>query len=619
MFDNHLRNLFQHHTARLDGLIAQAEDIKKRYSNVRLIVFVGSILAAWAVGNYISSLAGWVILTVGMAIFAVVVVLHRRVYQFQDQISLSKEITLQLLARLTLDWDHIPKPAAPVEEPRNPQALDLDLTGPRSLHHLLDCAISRPGSQLLADWLLAQQPPSREKIISRQAIVRELSYLTGYRTHLLRIFRTMGAESLDDQQLLAWLAEPYPAQRMASAFPIATVLVFANLTLFLMTVLQSWPPFWVISTLIYALFYITNLGVLNTFLDAVVRLDEEIGKLGNALHFIEAYPYRKDSHLAKLCAPYLDANEKPSKRIRQLKWATTAAGLRMNPVLGLLLNIVTPWDFWAARKAAQARETIAQVLPTWLETFHELETYISLGTFAALYPNYQMPEILPAKSDLILSVQAMGHPLLAVESKISNDFSIEDLGQVMLITGSNMAGKSTFIRTVGVNLSLAQAGGPVNAQNWQSQRMRLYTCIRISDSLGDGFSYFYAEVKRLKGLLDALKEPETAPLLYLVDEIFRGTNNRERLIGSRAFVRALVDSQDGKAPAGVGLIATHDLELAGLADDSPRIHNYHFRDEVSDGKLTFDYRIRRGPSPTTNALKIMALEGLPVDDPTPLA
>jgi DNA mismatch repair ATPase MutS len=202
----------------------------------------------------------------------------------------------------------------------------------------------------------------------------------------------------------------------------------------------------------------------------------------------------------------------------------------------------------------------------------------------------------------------MGHPLLPADRKVCNDLQIEALGDLLIITGSNMAGKSTFIRTVGINLCLAYAGAPVDAAALQTVPFRLYTCIRISDSLGDGFSYFYAEVKRLKGLLDSLQpNPSGLPLLYLVDEIFRGTNNRERLIGSRAYVKALIGA------AGVGLIATHDLDLAQLADNHPQARNLHFRDEVAGEKLTFDYRLRPGPSPTTNALKIMEMEGLPVD------
>jgi DNA mismatch repair ATPase MutS len=170
-----------------------------------------------------------------------------------------------------------------------------------------------------------------------------------------------------------------------------------------------------------------------------------------------------------------------------------------------------------------------------------------------------------------------------------------------------MAGKSTFIKTVGTNLCLGYAGAPVCAERWLSVPFRLHTCIRITDSIVDGFSYFYAEVKCLKALLNALESDDPLPLLYLIDEIFRGTNNRERLLGSRAFIRALVGKE------GIGLLATHDLELAGLADRYAQLQNYHFKDAVADGRLVFDYRIHPGPSPTTNALRIMQMEGLPVE------
>jgi DNA mismatch repair ATPase MutS len=180
------------------------------------------------------------------------------------------------------------------------------------------------------------------------------------------------------------------------------------------------------------------------------------------------------------------------------------------------------------------------------------------------------------------------------------------MGQINLITGSNMSGKSTFLRTVGLNLVLAYAGGPVNAEQLVTAPFRLVSCIRISDSVIDGISYFYAEVKCLKALLEELAHDDPRPVFYFIDEIFRGTNNRERLLGSRAYIRALVDQ------AGIGLIATHDLELVQLADEMPVVSNYHFTDAVEDGRMIFDFTIRPGPSPTTNALKIMRLEGLPV-------
>ena len=176
-----------------------------------------------------------------------------------------------------------------------------------------------------------------------------------------------------------------------------------------------------------------------------------------------------------------------------------------------------------------------------------------------------------------------------------------------LITGSNMAGKSTFLKTIGVNLCLAYTGGPVNAATFQTRLFRVFTCMQIHDSITDGLSFFYAEVKRLKALLEALHAENQPPVLFLIDEIFRGTNSRERLIGSRAYIHHLA------AQPGVGLIATHDLELGQLAEQIPGLTNAHFRDDVTDGKMVFDFRLHPGLCPTTNALKIMRLEGLPVE------
>jgi len=209
----------------------------------------------------------------------------------------------------------------------------------------------------------------------------------------------------------------------------------------------------------------------------------------------------------------------------------------------------------------------------------------------------------------VFRAEDVGHPLIPANQRVGNNFSIPDLGQVTIITGSNMAGKSTFIKTVGINICLAYAGGPVIATNMRIVPFRLHTCIHIADSVADGFSYFYMEVRCLKQLLEELKAENQPPVLFLIDEIFRGTNNRERMIGSRAYIHSVAGAH------GVGLLATHDLELAELARTNPKVVNYHFSDQVLASKLTFDYKIHPGPSTTTNAIQIMAMEGLPLEIP----
>jgi DNA mismatch repair ATPase MutS len=227
-----------------------------------------------------------------------------------------------------------------------------------------------------------------------------------------------------------------------------------------------------------------------------------------------------------------------------------------------------------------------------------------LANFAWLNPDYTWPDLVAAPHFV---AQRLGHPLIPHDERVYNDYAVTELGTIALITGSNMAGKSSFLRTIGINLCLAYMGGPVVADSLQTTLFRVYSSIQIHDSLADGFSFFYAEVRRLQALLAAWRQEDERPLCFLIDEIFRGTNNRERLIGSRSYIRALAGGH------GIGFIATHDLELVQLADELPGIKNFHFRDAVVNGRMVFDYKLHPGPCPTTNALKIMELAGLPVE------
>ncbi len=270
----------------------------------------------------------------------------------------------------------------------------------------------------------------------------------------------------------------------------------------------------------------------------------------------------------------------------------------------IVLNFFLPYDVFFAYLLGKARGDLAERLPQWLDIWYEIEALNGLTTFAYLNPDHAFPSL---SDQPVLKARAIGHPLIPYTEKVSNDFLLTGLGQVVMITGSNMSGKSSFLRTLGLNMVLAYAGCVIDAEQLEIGLFRLFSCIRVTDSVVDGISYFYAEVRRLRGLLDALQTPDQPPVFFLIDEIFRGTNNRERLIGSESFIRALVGQQS------LGLISTHDLELVKLADDIPQISNYHFREHIRDDRMVFDYVLRSGPSPTTNALKIMAIEGLPVN------
>ncbi len=591
---------------RLALRLAQFQITNRRYSWLRLGVFLGGIGATWLAAASLGGSSAGIVLLAALTAFAIVVACHRRLDGWTARFRIWHDLRADQLARMRIDWEHIP--AAEALSPRTALDIDLDLSGERSLHQLVDQTVSREGSQRLAKWL-AQPTPEVGQIEQRQKVVRELAGLPRFRDRLLLNLRLISEERLHGARLLQWLEIEYPARRLAQLLLVGSLLVLLNAVLFVLNVGGLLPAYWPFTLVIYLAVYLYSSPLFSKFLEAVVEVDRELDKFRALLNYLETYPYRDHTHLKDLCAPFCAAQPVPSVQLRRIKLVTAAVGLRSNMVLGFLLNLLLPWDFLFAYLGGKLRQQSAQTLPAWLDAWYTLDALCSLGDYAYLNPEYRFPEISPDVRPVFHAVQ-MGHPMIPIERRVCNDFTIPELGQVTLITGSNMAGKSTFIKTVGVNLCLAYAGAPVAAQQLAMQPFRLHSCIRISDSIVDGFSYFYAEVRCLRCLLDELKADQPLPLLYLIDEIFRGTNNRERLLGSRAYTQSLIGAR------GSGFIATHDLELANLAEQNPQVKNYHFRDRVEDRKLVFDFLIRPGPSPTTNALKIMQMEGLPVEQET---
>jgi DNA mismatch repair ATPase MutS len=263
-----------------------------------------------------------------------------------------------------------------------------------------------------------------------------------------------------------------------------------------------------------------------------------------------------------------------------------------------------PWDLYFAQKLSSYKQDLAPHLSKWVDHFYKLEAFSSMANFSWLNPHYRfaLPDTNAKKP---FEATSLGHPLIPEKQKVTNDVAIQAKGDILLITGSNMAGKSTFLRTMGINLAMCFSGAPVNAERLSAIPFRLFSSINVSDSLDDGLSHFYAEVKRLRELLNLLEDNHPTPVFFMVDEIYRGTNNRERLRGSEAFLKNVAGKN------GVGLVSTHDLELAQLENSISQLSNWHFEETIEGGKMSFEYKLKPGPCPTTNALKIMEMEGLP--------
>jgi hypothetical protein len=414
-----------------------------------------------------------------------------------------------------------------------------------------------------------------------------------------------GEQEINGRRLAAVLDHPVGFPGLTRVLLVQTVLALSTLVLGISALLDWLPGYWMLTFGAYALiFLMTDQG--EELLEHAVGLHHEMERLSRVLKFIERHASRRGSILAKTCAPLLERGRAPSSMTRHIARIFQGISVKAHPLVHLALNALCPWDLFFALRLRQFQERVRNRLPVWLDRLAEVEASSSLATFAYLHPDYTWPTPTAA---IGLRSRNLGHPLIPATTRVRNDIALEGLGTIDLITGSNMSGKSTFLRTIGINVCLAQAGAPVCAGTFTWSWSRLACCIRINDSLDAGLSFFYAEVKRLRTILHATADWSSPPVLFLIDEIFKGTNNRERLIGSRSYIKALA------AANGYGLVSTHDLELTDLEDEIPSLINAHFQETVSNGALAFDYRLRPGSCPTTNALRIMELEGLPIPKP----
>ncbi len=578
-----------------------------------MIFLTGSVLAllTW---HFARGTVALILALVFVALFAGLAIYHNRVRESITRHGLMLGIKNVQVARINLDWEHLPPADQSLRDPEHPFETDLDLTGDRSLHRLLDTAATTEGSRTLRSWLLNNEPEA-SVIKERQLLVSELQRLSLFRDKLHLYALLVSTDPLlrdpkmarwDSRTLVSWVEHAIPSDSLRPTVVLLSLLAAVHITLFILGALNLLPFLWPFSFLLYIGAMIFKQGRIATAWGEVQELEKALRRFGAVFKYLESRGCSGLPQLQKLCAPFLDPRKRPSAELSRIERIAAALGLRTNALLWLIVHAFVPWDFFFTFRLEQLKKEISQELPRWLDVWYELEALNSLANFAWLNSHYTFPEIVSGQH--LFAARGLGHPLLKPDHKVCNDFRLDDEQQVVLLTGSNMAGKSTFLRSVGLNLRLAYSGSPVNADSLQLSLFKLFTCINVSDSVQDGLSYFYAEVKRLKQLLSAVEGDHQLPILFMIDEIFRGTNNRERHIGSGAFIRALSRRRNA-----VGLIATHDLELTKLADEIRGIANYHFCEEISDGRMVFDYLLRSGPCPTTNALKIMEIEGLPVE------
>jgi hypothetical protein len=470
---------------------------------------------------------------------------------------------------------------------------DLGTLGPLSLFTLLDETLTDQGEQLLLRRM-AQTPESVEQIIGHQTRIKLLKNEAWLYTRL--ILESHSAEfRLSSETALDTLKHSFVPDGFNTRFAInlsAWILALIGFAIGSKTgAFNPGMPF-----LIYTAVGFWTMNRSEGAFNKGVGLENHLWLLAPLFARIEKRA--QQSKILQSTMP-VTTSSGPSIEMKKLGRILSFAGVQANPILFILVNAVLPWSITTTYLLERRRRHLKETLPQCLTELAEFEVDACL----MLLERYQTNVYPEISSEIAFKSEGIYHPLLNRSQVIANDFSFPNGKSLGLLTGSNMSGKSTFLRTIGLNQILANMGGPVFAKSLTTTVLRIESCIEVSDSLRDGFSYFYAEVRRLR---DLIKTAQATQTLYLIDEIFRGTNNRERQIGSRAVIRALALTNS------IGFISTHDLELTELEGGQPKLLNLHFREEIREGLMHFTYSLHEGPCPTTNALRIMEAEGIDV-------
>jgi hypothetical protein len=604
-----MKKLFERHISRIDRKIERYTELSNKISRIRLATFILTLLFAFLATDHLPVIVYSVILAGFIAVFLNMVGQHKKVEQFIEKLGYLKQIKRVQIARMELDWNEIPfTNSTNVTFSNHPYAQDLNIIGRRSLFQLIDDSIYEGSKEILSEWLLDQHR-DKEALIERQQLVQELAPLQLFRDKLKleALFSQNNSDKYDwtMNQMLDWLRLPKKTGFKLPLFILA-ILSITNVSFGLLALLDE------ISGLYFLFSFVAYLSISNfhsnkskRLFNAAFQMEKLLESFSKILNRVEKFKVSDSKKMSQFLNVYQQEQVKPSVSLRRVRRFAVAASLQQDKLLGPIINLFIPWNLFFSMKLENLKEELERKLTVWLDKFYELEALNSIANFQFLNPNYAFP-VFDEHSDSLFEAKGLGHPLIAEGQKVANDFEVKPDKDLFLITGSNMAGKSTFLRTVGINLVLAYSGAPVNALSLKTGLYRVFTSINVNDSLGDGLSHFYAEVKRLRALLEELNKEEQEPLFFFVDEIYKGTNNRERYAGSAAFLREVAGKR------GIGMVSTHDLELADLEKEIDRLSNWHFVESITDGKMSFEYKLRSGPCPSTNALEIMRIEGLPI-------
>lgn len=547
------------------------------------------------------------IAAVGFVAFVVLVIRHARIILAEEDARRFARVNRDAKARVSGTWRTLTEDGARFVDATHPYSADLDVFGKGSLFQRISVAHTRFGQTALSEFL--KKPATVGDIELRQEAVKalggELEVRQRFEAHSLGVVEPTGTQkqSPDPEGLLAWAeSQPKLVERVALVWAARIFPTFTLLGIIGAVAIDLPSATWSVP-LALSIFvnFLARSDTTRVFL-AVSATEGAFLRYGVMLEILESLPVSARL-LDAMKARVSEGGVVPSASMNRFRRAVGWYDLRHNGLIHPLVNAFTCWDVHCTVRLEKWQLESGKRVRNWFATLGELEALSSFAGLAHDQPDFAFPEI--EESGACFEADSLGHPLIDDPNRVTNSVSLPSGGRALLITGSNMSGKSTLLRSMGLSAVMAYAGAPVAAKTLRLARMSVGTSIRVSDSLESGVSHFYAEVRKLKAVVDATNGP--LPVLFLLDEILHGTNSRERQIGARWIIAELLSR------GACGAVSTHDMELCRLPDDlMTRVTQVHFRESVQNDQMTFDYKLREGPVTAGNALRVMQLAGLSV-------
>lgn len=567
-------------------------------SALRLFIFTGGIILIWF--GFTKSL------TAGFLLMPAVIILFLWLLKLYSEHS-EKKVFLGNLARINQnEADAVSgdlsafEPGSSYTDPHHSFSNDVDLFGYNSLFHYLNRTVTGYGRDTLAGWL-SDPFPLADNLTDRQKAVRELAIKERWRQSFMAAGMKKPFEKSHIDGLIGWMNES-PALTSTSMKRILIYFLPSASVLSLLLVATG-----VIHYSFLISVFLLNLLVVAAGLRKTNRIHIVLTGMHNYLssiyQLLKAFDQESftsailDNVKQNICGSKVSA----SGSVKQLTRLIQAFDSRLNVIVGFILNGLLLWDYHCIYRLDKWKSEYRKLFPEWIEMLGTIDAFISFGNYACNNPDFVYPEI--SETEYLFSARSAGHPLIRESKRVCNDFVIEHSGNVCIISGANMSGKSTFLRTLAVNYILGMAGAPVCATEMIFTPLKLFTSMRTTDSLSENESYFYAELRRLKMLKSEIGRGE--PVLFILDEILKGTNSADKSLGSKLFLKRLVEL------GGTGLIATHDTSLGEMEAEYPGIvFNKCFEIEIDGEIIKFDYKLRNGITHKMNAAILMKQMGI---------